>query len=205
MAKFLIKYLDLRKNPSKPDQPNWKINERIRAEKVRVLSSEGKQVGVLNIKDAIQIARTEGKDLVEISPFANPPVVKIVELGKFKYEQEKKARKMKKAKSGEMKEIRFSPFMGEADYAMRLKRINAFLKERYKIKAVVKFKGRQMGSKSHGYKLLERLIDDVDHNIVIDMEPKFMGRHLAMVISPSNKKTDEKPKLKAPRFDTDTL
>lgn len=159
---------------------------------MRVLSSQGKQVGVLNIKDAIDIARKEGKDLVEISPFATPPVTKIVDLGKFKYEQEKKSRKKKKNKSGELKEIRFSPFMGDADYSVRLKRANEFLKNGYKIRAVVKFKGRQMGSKNHGYKILDRLLKEVEQNIVIDMEPKFMGRHLAMVISPSFKKPDNK-------------
>lgn len=178
------------RKPSKDDQPNWRINERIRATTVRVLSSEGKQIGILNIKDAIDIARKEGKDLVEISPFATPPVAKIVDIGKFKYQQEKKSRKSKKSKSGELKEMRFSPFIGEADYEVRLKRVNAFLKNGYKIRAVVKFKGRQMGSKEHGYKVLQRLLKDVEQNIVIDMEPKFMGRHLAMVISPSFKKLE---------------
>ena len=92
-----------------------------------------------------------------------------------------------KSKGTEVKEVRFSPFIGDADFNTRLDRVNGFLAEGYKVRPVDKFKGRQMGSKQYGYKVLERLVENLEHNVVVDMDPKFLGRHLAMVISPSHK------------------
>ena len=138
----------------------WRTNEQIRAPKVRVIGSGGKQVGVIDTSKALALAKKEGLDLVEIAPFAKPPVTKIVDIGKFKYEEEKKQKaQKKKTKSSELKEIRFSPFIGEADYNTRLIRIKEFLEDKNKVKVVVKFKGRQMGSKQFGYKLFERLLE----------------------------------------------
>jgi translation initiation factor IF-3 len=152
---------------------------------VRVIGSGGKQLGVIDISKALALAKKEGLDLVEIAPHAKPPVTRVVDIGKFKYEEEKKQKaQKKKTKSSELKEIRFSPFIGEADYNTRLIRIKEFLEEKNKVKVVVKFKGRQMGSKQFGYKLLERLLEDLKGRVGIDMNPKFLGRHLIMIISP---------------------
>ncbi len=167
----------------------WRINHQIRSPEVRVLDEGGKQIGVMKASEALKKAQEAKLDLVEIAAKAKPPVVKIIDFGKFKYQEEKKLKKQKrKAKVSEVKEVRFSPFMGESDYQTRLKRVNEFLHEGHKIRPVVKFKGRQMGSKKFGYEILERLVQDVTHTIAVDMEPKFLGRHLAMVISPTNKK-----------------
>ena len=174
---------------TKSNTPQWRINHQIRSPEVRVLDEGGKQVGVMKVSEALKKAQEAKLDLVEIAAKARPPVVKIIDFGKFKYREEKKLKKQKKkTKVTEVKEIRFSPFMGEADYQTRMKRVNEFLHDGHKIRPVVKFKGRQMGSKKFGYEILERLVSDVTHPIVIDMEPKFLGRHLAMVISPTNKK-----------------
>ena len=128
------------------------------------------------------------QELVEIAPKAKPPVVKIVDFGKFKYQQEKKLRKeKKKSKAIDLKEVRLSPFIGEHDFKTRLDRIKEFLLDKHKIRVVVKFKGRQMGSKKFGYDLLKKVLGEVGENIVVDMEPKFIGRHLTMVISPTTK------------------
>lgn len=155
---------------------------------MRVIDEKGKQLGVMKIADALKKAREAKLDLVEIAPKAKPAVAKIVEIGKFRYQEEKKLKKQKKkAKPTDLKEVRFSPFIGKADYQTRLERVKEFLQEGRKIRAVVKFKGRQMGSKKFGYNLLKRLLDEVGENIVVDMEPKFIGRHLAMVISPTGK------------------
>ena len=152
---------------------------------MRVIDEKGKQIGVLTVNDALIKAKAAQLDLVEIAPKANPPVVKIIEFGKFKYQEEKRLRKQKKgAKGGEVKEIRFSPFIGEADYNTRIGRIKEFLEEKNKIRVVVKFKGRQMGSKKFGYDLLKTILTDLGDIISIDMEPKFLGRHLIMVVSP---------------------
>lgn len=174
---------------------NWRINEQIHALKVRVIDAKGKQIGILGLDEALSKAKKEKLDLVEIAPKAKPPVVKIVNLGKFRYEEEKKLRtEKKKGKSGELKEIRFSPFIADNDYQTRMGRIKDFLKEKNKIRVVVKFKGRQMGSKQFGYKLLERILDDLGEAVAVDMEPKFLGRHLVMVISPTSKKKNAETK-----------
>ena len=175
---------------------NYKVNQQITAVEVRVIGPDDKQVGVVKLKEALEKSNEEGLDLVEIAPKAKPPVARIVDLGKFRYEEEKKLKKQKKgAKTSELKEVRFSPFIAEQDYKTRLDRVNEFLDEGNKVRAVVKFKGRQMQSKKFGYDLFQRLLEDVDSDINIDMEPKFLGRHLTMVISPvkrSKKKENEK-------------
>ena len=160
----------------------------IHAPEVRVVDEKGKQLGVLKLSDALDKARQVDLDLIEIAPNAKPPVAKIIGLGKFKYQQEKKDRELKrKTKIADIKEIRFSPFIGKADYDTRLERVREFLAEGHKIRAVVKFKGRQMDSKKFGYDLLKNLLDELEGRVNIDMEPKFLGRHLAMVISPVKK------------------
>ncbi|MBX4205816.1 translation initiation factor IF-3 [Candidatus Microgenomates bacterium] len=167
----------------------WNINEYIRASELRVIGADDKQIGVLSKADALAKARELGLDLIEIAPGAVPPVAKIIELGKFKYQEEKKARAAaKKSKAAELKEIRFSPFIGEADYQTRFKRVREFLEGGDKVKLVVVFKGRQMGSKGFGYELFQKILKEFGDKVVVDMEPKFIGRHLAMIISPLKKK-----------------
>jgi len=167
---------------------------------VRVIDEKGKQVGVLSVPEALKKAKKAELDLVEIAPKAKPPVTKIIDFGKFKYQEEKRLKKAKiRAKAAEVKEIRFSPFIGEADYNTRLERVNEFLGDGDKARLVVKFKGRQMGSKQFGYNLLKRVLEEVKTEVNIDMEPKFLGRHLVMVISPMSKnktKNENKTKIK---------
>ena len=173
---------------------NYKVNQQITADEVRVIGPDGNQIGVMKLKKALEKSESEGLALVEIAPKAKPPVCRIVDLGKFRYEEEKKLKKQKKgAKTSEIKEVRFSPFIAEQDYKTRLDRVNEFLGEGNKVRAVVKFKGRQMNSKKFGYDLFDRLLSDVESEINIDMEPKFLGRHLTMVISPlkQNKKKEQ--------------
>ena len=172
----------------KKQTPYWRVNMNIHAPKVRVIGENGKQLGVLTIREALEKAKEAELDLVEIAPKANPPVTKIIEFGKFKYLEEKKLKaQKKKTKSSETKEVRFSPFIGEADYKTRLARTRGFLAEKNKVRMVVKFKGRQMGSKQFGYKLIERMLADLGDSVTIDMNPKFVGRHLTTVISPMTK------------------
>ena len=167
---------------------SWRVNEQIRAEKLRVIGADGKQIGFLTKQEALEKSKKEGLDLIEIAPQAVPPVAKIINFGKFRYQEEKKRRQeAKKAKSAELKEIRFTPFIAENDYNIRLARIRKFLSDKNKVKAVVVFKGRQLGSRQFGYSLLKRLVEEFKESIVVDMEPKFIGRHLIMIISPVNR------------------
>lgn len=163
----------------------WRTDDAIRASEVRLIGSDGKQVGVVKTADALSKAKEEGLTLVEIAATAVPPVAKIVDFGKFRYQEEKKLKKQSKgAKGGELKEIRFSPFIGVADYEVRIKRVKEFLGEKNKVKVVVVFLGRQMNSKRFGYDLIERIKKDLGESISVDMEPKFLGRHLITIISP---------------------
>lgn len=166
----------------------WRINEQIRAQQVRAIDESGGQIGVMPVREAIVLAKKEGKDVVEIAAKAVPPVVKVIEYGKFKYQEEKKSREQnKKAKAAELKEIRLSPFMGDQDYRTRLKRVREFLLDGDKVRVVVVFKGRQMDSKKFGYELLKKVLQEFGDAVAVDMEPKFNGRHLAMIISPIKK------------------
>jgi len=176
----------------------WKVNLEIRAEQLRVIDSEGKQIGVISRDEALTKAREAGLDLIEIAPMAKPPVAKIVNLGKFLYAEEKRKKaEAKKTKASELKEIRFSPFIAENDYNTRLIRIREFLKEKNKVKVVVVFKGRQLGSKPFGYDLLGKVVREVGkETISIDMEPKFLGRHLVMIISPRTKVVKKEAEVK---------
>jgi translation initiation factor IF-3 len=153
------------------------------------VGADGGQLGILKLSDALKKAYDLGLDLVEVAPNADPPVAKIIELGKLKYQEEKKQRREKKgAKGGDTKEIRFSPFIGEADYNTRLGRIKDFFADKNKVRVVVKFGGRQMGSKDFGYRLIERIIKELGNTVNVDMPPKFLGRHLTCVISPLTKR-----------------
>jgi translation initiation factor IF-3 len=168
----------------------FKSNEQIRAAELRVIGSDNKQIGVLKFDEALKKAREAKLDLVLIAESAKPPVAKIVNLGKFIYQEEKKLKKQK-AKSTDLKEVRFSPFIGEADYETRVKRIREFLADKDKVKLTVVFKGRQLGSKPFGYGLLDKIVKELGEITHVDSEPKFFGRHLSMVISPTAKKAKQ--------------
>lgn len=167
---------------------NWRINLQIKAPEVRLIGPDGKQIGVVSVSDALKKAEEEGLDLIEIAPKAKPPVAKITELGKFRYEEEKRLKKQKVGSKGsDLKEIRFSPFIAQHDYNVRVDRAKEFLADKNKVKLVIAFKGRQMGRKQFGYDLLEKIKSSLGDQIVVDMAPKFLGRHLAMIVSPTNK------------------
>lgn len=170
----------------------WRTDYQIRAASLRVIDGEGKFIGVMSDDQARAKAKEMGLTLVEIAPNAVPPVAKIVDFGKFRYAEEKKLRKQAKGvKGGEVKEIRFSPFIGDADYNTRLVRVKEFLGEKNKVKVVVVFMGKQMGSKPFGYQLIERVLKDLGDSVSQDMPPKFLGRHLVTIISPLNKKVEK--------------
>lgn len=174
----------------------WRTDYSIRADTLRVVGADGKLIGVLKKNEAIELAKKEGLSLVEIAPNAVPPVAKIVDFGKFRYAEEKKARAQAKGvKGGEVKEIRFSPFIAEGDFNTRLARIREFLDDKNKVKVVVVFRGPQMRVKNTGYEVINKIKSELGDRIQTDMEPKFLGKQLMTVISPVTKKaakTEEK-------------
>jgi translation initiation factor IF-3 len=157
---------------------------------LRVIGSDGKLIGVLTKSEAINKAKEAGLTLVEIAPNATPPVAKIVDFGKFRYAEEKKARaQAKKVKGGEVKEIRFSPFIAENDFKVRVGRIKEFFADKNKVRVVVVFTGPQMRVKHTGYDVINKIKAEFGDTIVTDMPPKFLGKHLITVISPISKKS----------------
>ena len=148
--------------------------------------------------EAIRKAKESGLTLVEIAPTAVPPVAKIVDFGKFRYAEEKKARaQAKKVKGGEVKEIRFSPFIAENDFNVRISRIKEFFADKNKVKVVVVFKGPQMRVKHVGYGVINKIKAVFGDTVITDMEPKFLGKYLVTVISQTNKRNvkSESPKI----------
>ncbi len=173
-------YFQRRTRPKGP-----KTNERIRAPEVQVISSEGKNLGTLSTQEAINIAKQEGLDLIEISPNANPPVCKIIDIGKYKYDQQKKAHKAKKKqKVMNLKEIKLRPVTEIHDYNFKIKNAQRFLTKGDKVKFTVQFRGREMQHTDLGYDLMKRITEDTASLGKIEVKPKFEGRQIIMIIHP---------------------
>jgi len=173
-------YFQKRTRPKGP-----KTNERIRAPHVQVISSDGKNLGTLSTQEAINIARQEGLDLIEISPNANPPVCKIIDIGKYKYDLQKKANKAKKKqKIMNLKEIKLRPVTEIHDYNFKIKNAQRFLTKGDKVKFTVMFKGREMQHTHLGHKLMDRIITDTNKLGKVEVEPKFEGKQIIMIIQP---------------------
>jgi len=168
---------------TKPKGP--KANERIRTPQVQVIGSDGKNLGTLATQEAINIARQEGLDLIEISPNANPPVCKIIDIGKYKYDLQKKANKAKKKqKIVNLKEIKLRPVTEIHDYNFKIKNAQKFLSKGDKVKFTVQFKGREMQHTHLGHKLMQRIINDTIILGKIEVQPKFEGKQIIMIVQP---------------------
>ena len=169
------------------------MNEDIQASKVRVIDSDGKQLGVFLIKDARRLASERGKDLVEIAPQAKPPVCKIIDFGKFRYEQQKKEKIQKKNQQvSVLKEIRFHPNTDVHDFDFKTRHAINFLEEGNKVKATVVFKGREMAYAELGENLLKRFLERVQDVAKIEVEPKMEGRNMSLIVVPASKKSKKK-------------
>ena len=166
-------------------KPLHRINSQISNEEVRVLLDDGEQLGVMKTQDAINIAIDRKMDLVEIAPNNNPPVCKIIDYGKFKYqEQKKKNQAKKKQKIIETKEIKIRPGTGEHDYQVKIKNANKFIKEGNRVKFSLRFKGREMEHSNLGIAMLRRIKEDLLEVIKVEMEPKIEGRQAFLVVAP---------------------
>ena len=162
-----------------------KINRFISNENVRVILEDGEQLGVMTTKDAIELAQSRGVDLVEIAPNNDPPVCKIIDYGKFKYqEQKKKNEAKKKQKVMETKEVKIRPGTGDHDYDVKLRNARKFISEGNRVKFSLRFKGREMEHSNLGIAMLLRLKQDLIEIIRVEMEPKIEGRQAFLVVAP---------------------
>jgi translation initiation factor IF-3 len=161
------------------------INEEIRAKEVRLIGSNGEQVGIVGIREALQIAVEASMDLVNIAPTAKPPVCRVMDYGKFRYEQQKKDKENRKnQKVVELKEVRFSATIDEHDFQTKLRNVVKFLKEEDKVKCSIRFRGREITHASVGQKVLERVASEVEEVGIQERRPKLEGRSMIMILAP---------------------
>ena len=180
MSSFKPNYFQRRSRPQGP-----KSNQQIRSIDVQVIGSDGSNVGILPLKKAIDLAKEEGLDLIEISPNANPPVCKIMDMGKYKYDLQKKTNiAKKKQKVVALKEIKMRPGTDVHDYNFKVKNAKKFLVNKDKVKFTVRFKGREMQHIDLGRDLMNRIIEDIKEVGKIETHPKFEGRQMIMIIQP---------------------
>lgn len=170
-----------------------RINDRIRASEVRLVGPEGEQVGVVRIDVALRLAQEADLDLVEVSPNSNPPVVKVMDYGKYKYEAAQKAKEARKNQANTiLKEVRFRLKIDTHDYETKRKRAESFLQAGDKVKAMILFRGREQSRPEQGVRLLQRFAEDVAHNGVVEFTPTIDGRNMVMIIAPLKSKADAK-------------
>jgi translation initiation factor IF-3 len=188
------------------DSRSQRINREITAPEVRLVADNGDQLGIKTVTEALRLAEEQNVDLVEIAPLANPPVCKLMDYGKFRYREQKKAHEAKlKQKQIQVKEIKFRPGTDEGDYKIKLGKLVQFLEEGDKAKVTLRFRGREMAHKEFGERLLQRVQKDLDAVGLVEQFPRLEGRQMVMVLAPKKKgppaakEKVEKPKAERPK------
>jgi translation initiation factor IF-3 len=171
--------------PASPTRDGPRVNEEIRVPQVRLIDQDGEMQGVMSARDALLRAYAVGLDLLEISPNADPPVCKILDFGKFKYEQQKKKNEAKKKQRViEIKEVKVRPNIDENDYQVKLRSMKSFIEEGDKVKVTLRFRGREMAHQDIGVKVLERIRADLEAATKVEQMPRMEMRQMVMVLSP---------------------
>lgn len=177
------------KPPPKPVVPEPRINERIRVPEVRLIDEEGRQVGVVRTSEAIAMARQRDVDLVEVAAQASPPVARLMDFGRFKYEQSKKDREAKKHQVNmQLREVRMKPKIDDHDIDFKTRTAKKLLKQGDKVKVTVMFRGREITHPQIGKGLLDRVLKSLDEIAVIEKDAMLEGRHMTMILAPDKKK-----------------
>ena len=180
MADFKQNYFQRRTKDRGP-----RSNNRISSPEVQVIASDGENLGAMNTNEAISMAKNQGLDLIEIAPNANPPVCKIMDMGKYKYDAQKKANKAKKKqKKIEIKEIKLRPVTEIHDYTFKIKNAQKFLSKGDKVKFTIKFKGRELQHSNLGDELMQKIKTDMEKLGKVELQPKFDGKQMIMIIQP---------------------
>jgi translation initiation factor IF-3 len=174
------------------------LNERIRSPQVRLVGADGEQIGVVATQEALRRAREVDLDLVEVAPQANPPVCRIMDYGKFKYERDIRQKEARKKQSRtELKEIKFRPKIDAHDYGTKKGHVERFLRGGHKVKVTIMFRGREMTHTELGRKILDRLVGDLGEMVTVESMPKQEGRNMIMVISPNKRYMEQLARTKA--------
>ena len=184
----------------------YKVNEQIRAPRIRVIGDDGEQLGLMSVDQALQLARQNGVDLVEVAPNADPPVCRLLDYGKLRYLYSKKERESRKSqKNTELREVRFRPNIGDHDLDAKLRKVKEFIEDGSKVKLTVRFRGREAVHQQLGLSLLKRVADELKEEVRLEKPPAMEGRALSMILIPSvargekteNKKVDDLADAKA--------
>ena len=173
-------------------QKTQRINEEITASEIRLVGLDGEALGIMSAREALHLAEEAGVDLVEIAPMAQPPVCRIVDFGKLKYQEQKRLHEQKlKQKQVQVKEIKLRPGTDENDYQIKLRNMTRFLQEEDKVKVTLRFRGREMAHQDIGMRQIERIKADLQDLATIEQMPKMEGRQMVMVLAPSRKKQQQ--------------
>ena len=177
------------------DTTDYRVNERIRAREVRLIDAEGQQLGVKALPEALAVARQLDLDLVEVAPDANPPVCRIMDYNRFKYETAQRAKESrKKATNTSIKEMKYRPKIGTGDFTTKTRQVGSFLEDGHKVKVTIMFRGREVSHPELGMKLLENLAEQVSAVSKVEAAPKLDGRNMVMVLAPDRRaKAARKP------------
>jgi len=160
-----------------------RINEAIRADELRVIGTSGEQLGIMSRSDALKAAEEAGVDLVEISPNAAPPVVKLVDWGKYQYQKMKELQKSKKnSKPSELKQMRFGLKIGSGDLDIKLRKIRGFLAAGHKVRIQIFYRGREMAHKELGYEMIDKIVALLEEDAILEQKPQMAGRNLSIVV-----------------------
>jgi translation initiation factor IF-3 len=163
------------------------VNEKIRALEVRVIGHDGQQLGIIPTRKAMELAAIEHLDLVEVAPNADPPVCKIMDYGKFKYQQNKRSQEAKKKQTTiQVKEVKIRPKTDEHDLQVKIRHIKRFLGQKDKAKVTMLFRGREIAYSDQGMKVLDRIKDELKEEVVIEQQPRMEGRNLIMILAPKS-------------------
>ncbi|TVR27971.1 MAG: translation initiation factor IF-3 [Ilumatobacter sp.] len=182
--------------PPKSDQ--HRVNDRIRAREVRLIGPDGNQLGIKPVPDALRMARGLDLDLVEVAPMANPPVCRIMDYGKFRYEEAQKAKEArKKATNVTVKEVKFRPKIGKGDFDTKVKHLIEFIEEGHKVKVTLQFRGREMAHPELGAKILDGVIEAVGPMAKVENQARLEGRSMSMVLAPDKKAQEAMKKADA--------
>lgn len=179
-----------------------RVNDRIRVDTVRLIDQDGNQRGVMATREALALARSMDLDLVEIAPTAQPPVCRIMDYGKFKFDEAQKAKESRrKSLNVGVKEMKYRPKIGAGDFATKTRLVEKFLSEGHKVKVTIMFRGRESAHPELGKKILDRIVEHLDEVAKVESAPKLDGRNMIMVLGPDKKvrpKTTEAPKTAVP-------
>ncbi len=170
-------------------QKAQRLNEEINAPEIRLVGADGEALGIMSVRQALALAEEAGVDLVEIAPMAQPPVCRIMDYGKFKYQEQKRQHEQKlKQKQIQVKEVKLRPGTDENDYQIKLRNMTRFLQEEDKVKVTLRFRGREMAHQEIGMRQIERIRTDLQDYATVEQMPKMEGRQMVMILAPSKKK-----------------